>query len=272
VTLSKSQFAQLESRQTGQVAVVTFSNPGRANSLSNQTLGEDLPRLLTTLGGDDEVRAVVFTGAGDGFCAGSELDADGFSDTRPAHTIGLLRSAHRSIAIIRAMPKPCIAAVNGAAIGAGLGLALACDVRIASRSSRFGTPYARMGLTPDMGVSFLLREVAGLANALELVMTGQLVNADAARAMGIVSRVVSDPLTEALALASKIAGNPPAAVLGARALVLESARRGLEWSLSCGEPQAFAATFHHDQFREQFAAYRAGLAARARDRGAADGQ
>jgi enoyl-CoA hydratase/carnithine racemase len=253
---------QLELHAVDGVAVVTLSNPSRANSLSNQTLGEHLPRLLTTLGGDPDVLAIVITGAGDVFCAGSELDADGFSDTRPAQTIALLRRAHRSIAIIRALRKPCLAAVNGAAIGAGLGLALACDIRIASPSGRFGTPYVRMGLTPDMGTSFLLREVVGVAHALELVMTGRAITADAALAMGMVSRIADDPLTEALTLATEIARHPPAAVLAARALVLESARRGLEWSLSCGEPQAFAATFHDEEFAEQFASYRAGFSSR----------
>jgi enoyl-CoA hydratase/carnithine racemase len=263
---------QLEMHEVDRVAVVTFNNPGRANALSNQTLGESLPRLLTALGGDPDVRAVVITGAGGAFCAGSELDADGFSDTRPAQTIALLRRAHRTIGIIRAMRKPCLAAVNGAAIGAGLGLALACDIRIASPSSRFGTPYVRMGLTPDMGTSFLLREVVGLANALELVMTGRAVDAGAARAMGMVSRIVDDPLTEALTLAGEIARHPPAAVLAARALVLESARRGLEWSLTCGEPQAFAATFHDEEFSAQFASYRAGLSSRTPRTGARDGE
>jgi 2-(1,2-epoxy-1,2-dihydrophenyl)acetyl-CoA isomerase len=263
---------QLECHEVDRIAVVTLNNPGRANSLSNQTLGESLPRLLTALSGDTGVRAVVITGAGGAFCAGSELDADGFSDTDPAQTISLLRRAHRSVDIIRAMRKPCLAAVNGAAIGAGLGLALACDIRIASRSSKFGTPYVRMGLTPDMGTSFLLREVVGLANALELVMTGQVIAADAACAMGLVSRITDDPLTETLALASQIARNPPGAVAGARALVMESARRGLEWSLSCGEPQAFAGAFHHDEFRDQFARYQIGLASRARDTGGTDGQ
>lgn len=113
-------YPQLELREVDRVAVVTFNNPSRANSLSNQTLGESLPRLLTALGGNADVRAVVITGAGRAFCAGSELDADGFSDTSPAQTICLLRRAHRSVDIIRAMHKPCIAAVNGAAIGAGL--------------------------------------------------------------------------------------------------------------------------------------------------------
>lgn len=253
---------QLELHALDGVAVVTLNNPGRANSLSNQTLGEHLPGLLTTLGGDPDVRAIVLTGAGGAFCAGSELDADGFSDTRPAQTIALLRRAHRSIAIIRALRKPCLAAVNGAAIGAGLGLALACDIRIASPSGRFGTPYVRMGLTPDMGTSFLLRELVGVAHALELVMTGRAITADAALAMGMVSRIADDPLSEALTLATEIARHPPAAVLAARALVLESAHRGLEWSLSCGEPQAFAATFHSEGFAEQFASYRAGLSSR----------
>jgi enoyl-CoA hydratase/carnithine racemase len=270
--LSKSESPQLELTEADHVAVVTFNNPGRANSLSNQTLGESLPRLLTALGGDAEVRAVVLTGAGGAFCAGSELDADGFSGTSPAQTIALLRRAHRSVDIIRAMRKPCLAAVNGAAIGAGLGLALACDVRIASPSSRFGTPYVRMGLTPDMGTSFLLREIAGLANALELVMTGRVIRADAARAMGLVSRIVDDPLTDALTVAGEIARHPAAAVLGARALVLESARRGLEWSLSCGEPQAFAAAFHDEEFQDQFATYRAGLGSGTRHQGGRDGE
>lgn len=264
---------QLDLRTVGQAAVVTFSNPSQANALSNQTLGESLPRLLAALGSDPGVRAVVLTGAGAAFCAGTELDADGFAHTRPEQTIALLRSAHRSVESIRALGKPCLAAVNGAAIGAGLGLALACDVRIASPAGRFGAPYVRMGLTPDMGTTFLLREVAGLANALDLVMTGRIISAATAREMGMVSRLADDPLAEALALAGQMTGNPPAALASARAMVLESARRGLEWSLSCGEPQEFAAAFHHQDFHGHFARYRAELAARAaarEERGATD--
>ncbi len=265
--ISPSPPSQLELRTADGVAVVTFSNPGRANSLSNQTAGEDLPRLLTELSHDPGVRAIVLTGAGAAFCAGSELDADGFSETRHEATISLLRRAHRTVDIIRAMRKPSIAAVNGAAIGAGLGLALACDIRISSPAGRFGSPYVRMGLTPDMGTSFLLREIVGLANALELVLSGRTIGAEAARAMGMVSRIVDDPLAEALALAAEIAGNPASAVASARAMVLESARRGLGWSLSCAEPQEFAGAFHHDEFQDHFATYRAGLAARTREPG-----
>jgi 2-(1,2-epoxy-1,2-dihydrophenyl)acetyl-CoA isomerase len=267
---SPSVSSQLDLRTAGGVAVVTFSNPGRANSLSNQTAGEDLPRLLAGLSGDPEVRAVVLTGAGDAFCAGSELDADGFSETRHEATISLLRRAHRNVDILRGMRKPSIAAVNGAAIGAGLGLALACDIRISSPAGRFGSPYVRMGLTPDMGTSFLLREVVGLSHALELVLSGRTISADAACSMGMVSRIADDPLAEAMALAAEIAGNPATAVASARAMVLESARRGLGWSLSCAEPQEFAGAFHHDEFQSHFAAYRAGLATRSRDAGGRD--
>jgi hypothetical protein len=87
-----------------------------------------------------------------------------------------------------------------------------------------------------------------------------------------VSRIVDDPLTDALTVAGEIARHPAAAVLGARALVLESARRGLEWSLSCGEPQAFAAAFHDEEFQDQFATYRAGLGSGTRHQGGRDGE
>ena len=265
-----SNESQLDLRTDGGIAVVTLTNPGRANALSNQTFGESLPRLLTDLGNDPEVRAVVLTGAGTAFCAGTELDADGFSETRHEHTIALLRRAHRNVGILRAMPKPSIAAVNGPAIGAGLGLALACDIRIASPAGRFGSPYVRMGLTPDMGTSFLLREVVGLSHALELTLTGRIIDAEAACALGLVSRLSDDPLAEAMNLATEIARNPAATVSSARAMVIESARRGLAWSLLCAEPQEFAGAFHHDEFADHFAAYLASLAARAAGQGGPD--
>ena len=264
MTSELSSESQLELRTADGIALVTLANPGRANSLSNQTFGESLPNLLTDLSHDPGVRVVVLTGAGAAFCAGTELDADGFSETRHERTISLLRRAHRNVEILRAMPKPSIAAVNGPAIGAGLGLALACDIRIASPAGRFGSPYVRMGLTPDMGTSFLLREVAGLSHALELTLTGRIINADAACAMGLVSRIADDPLAEAMTLAAEIARNPAAAVSSARAMVIESARRGLAWSLACAEPQEFAGAFHDDEFPGHFAAYRAALAARSR--------
>jgi enoyl-CoA hydratase/carnithine racemase len=253
---------------TDGIATVTLSNPGRANALSNQTFRHDLPALLEELGSNPGLRALVITGDDGAFCAGSELDADGFGgEVTHQDTVELLRDSHRSVESLRSLSVPSIAAIDGVAIGAGLGLAAACDLRVCSSRARFGAPYVRMGLTPDMGLSALLPELIGTAAALELTLTGRLIGAENAVGLGLVSRIVEDPLADALELARAIAANPPMAVSATRRLVRAGTLGEVSESLFEAEPRAFADALHGEEFEKQFAAYRAGLKRKGGDRG-----
>jgi enoyl-CoA hydratase/carnithine racemase len=245
----------------GGIATITLSNPGRANALSNATFREHLPALLEQVARKEGIRVLILTGADGAFCAGSELDADGFGDVGYDDTIELLRAAHRNAELLATSAIPTIAAIDGVAIGAGLGLATACDIRIASPRSRFSAPYVRMGLTPDMGLSATLPGLVGVANALDLALTGRMIDASSAESIGLVGRIADDPLAEARSLATAIAENPPGAVAVARSLVKSSAGLPLDDSLFVREPAAFADAMHGEEFASQFAAYRAALSA-----------
>src|SRR5688500_631053 len=205
----------LESIKDG-VAVLTLNRPDRLNAMSTPMLDallEALPRLAA----DEAVGVVVLTGAGRGFCAGGDVKAmaagremDGGSLEAKAQ--GLRRRMEVS-RWLHEMPKPTIAMVRGAAAGAGLSLALACDLRVASDNSKYGTAFARVGYSGDFGGSYFLTQLVGTAKARELYLTADLVDATQALALGMVNRVVPDALleTETMALAARLAKGPSVA-------------------------------------------------------------
>ncbi|MCZ7526644.1 MAG: enoyl-CoA hydratase-related protein [Acidimicrobiia bacterium] len=153
------------------------------------------------------------------------------------------------------MGKPSIAAVNGPAIGAGFGLALACDIRLASPAARFGATFIAMGLVPDYGVSYFLPRVVGTSTALELLLTGRMVDAEEARALGIVSRVEEDVVGAAVELAITIAAHPPHATGITRANVYRSMELDLETEVLEQEPRSQAVALFGSEFPERFAAW-----------------
>ena len=194
------------------VAVLTMNRPERLNALSRLMLDamlEALPRLTE----DPEVGVVVLTGAGRGFCAGGDVKA--MAEGREAEG-GLeeraqaLRSRMEVSRWLHEMPKPTIAMVRGAAAGAGLSIAMACDMRIAGDTARFGTAFARVGYSGDFGGSFFLTQLVGTAKARELYFTADLLDAQQALALGLVNRVVPDGRLEeeTMALASRLAKGP----------------------------------------------------------------
>jgi 2-(1,2-epoxy-1,2-dihydrophenyl)acetyl-CoA isomerase len=195
------------------VAVLTLNRPDRLNALSPrmlQGLLEALPRLAE----DPAVGAVVLTGAGRAFCAGGDVKA--MAEAREAEGVTLeeraqgLRSRMEVSRWLHELPKPTIAMVRGAAAGAGLSLALACDLRIAGDSARFGTAFARVGYPGDFGGSFFLSALVGTAKARELYFTADLVDAAEAHRLGLVNRVVPDARLEdeTLTLAARLARGP----------------------------------------------------------------
>jgi len=199
------------------VAVLTMNRPDRLNALSGPMLDAML-EALHRLAEDNEVGAVVLTGAGRGFCAGGDVKAmaEGteFGGTTMEEKAQALRSRMETSRLLHEMPKPTIAMVRGAAAGAGLSLALACDLRVASDNARFGTAFARVGYSGDFGGSYYLTQLVGTAKARELYYTAELVDASQALALGIVNRVVPDTTLEeeTMALARKIAHGPRVAL------------------------------------------------------------
>ncbi len=209
----------VEQARDGHVAYVTLNRPDKLNALTSRMAAE-LHAALAAIGADDGVRAVILTGAGRGFCSGADVNellaAESAADAAPPES-GITDLAAR----IRAMPQPVIAAVNGVAAGAGLSIALACDVRIASQEAGFSCVFVRRSLVPDAGASLLLPRLVGPAVAMEMALTGAVYDAQWAMDKGLVSRVVpADSLmVEARSLADEIAANPPLAVRATRRLL-----------------------------------------------------
>ncbi len=211
-----------EKRPNG-VALITLNRPDSLNAMG----GDLMPLLaqhLAESSGDDSVRCVVLTGAGRAFCAGGDVkamaaarDILGTGDQRRSlaaefarRVEGLRESQRRTSYALHTIPKPTIAMVNGHAVGAGLSLALACDLRVASDRAKFGTVFRNVGFSGDFGGSYYLPRLVGIEKARELYFTGRIIEADEALRIGMVSRVVPhDKLEEeTMALASHLAGGP----------------------------------------------------------------
>ncbi|HVG21635.1 MAG TPA: enoyl-CoA hydratase-related protein [Blastocatellia bacterium] len=172
------------------VARITLNRPERLNAFVG-AMREEIYEALCRCESDD-VRAVVITGAGNGFCSGADVrflaqvrnTGDGDSLDR------VLASARNVVTKIRALPKPVIAAINGPTAGGGINLALACDVRVASERASFGETFIRLGLHPDWGGTFFLPRLAGTAVAIEMMMSGDVISAGDAARLGLVNVVV----------------------------------------------------------------------------------
>lgn len=214
------------------VRTITLDRPERLNAV-NPALAGSLPRAMRDAARDDEVRVVVITGAGRGFCAGLDLsEPAGLGTTRgekldPYYWVG------RWVQSITQCDKPVIAAINGAAAGAGFGLALACDIRLLAAGAICTAGYARRGLSPDAGVTWFLPRLIGQARAMDIVLTGRDIAADEAERIGLVSAVLPDmEFQEQVArYAAMLAGGPPIALALSKRLLLASASATLDAQL-----------------------------------------
>jgi enoyl-CoA hydratase len=195
------------------ITLIRLDKPDRLNAISFDLVA-DLHDALDHVAADDDCKVAILTGAGRGFCAGLDLKDWGAPPQpggHPHYPAGRTGQAFMSNLTqhIRATPQIVIAAVNGAAYGGGLSLALACDLRIAATSARFCSAFIKTGLTgTDIGVTYLLPRLIGAARAFDMIVTGRTVDAAEAERMGIVSRVVPDDalLEEAMAVAGTVAG------------------------------------------------------------------
>jgi 2-(1,2-epoxy-1,2-dihydrophenyl)acetyl-CoA isomerase len=195
------------------VAVLTLNRPERLNALSRAML-DGLAEALPRLAADPAVGAVVLTGAGRGFCAGGDVKAMAEGGEAEGATLEEraqgLRARMEVSRWLHELPKPTIAMIRGAAAGAGLSLALACDLRVAGDSARLGTAFARVGYSGDFGGSYFLTRLVGTARARELYFTADLLDAGQALHIGLVNRVVPDARLEeeTLELAGRLARGP----------------------------------------------------------------
>src|SRR5438045_3322775 len=181
--------AVVDVTRDGGVLTITLNRPDVLNAL-NREVHEGVHEALEQARLDDAVRAVVITGAGRGFCVGQDLQE--FSAGAGDVARNLRDNYHRNVLAIRALEKPVLAAVNGAAAGAGMSLALACDVRIAASSASFVPAFIKIGLVPDSGGTWLVRRLLGTARAFEWLTTGRRLGAAEARDWGLVSEIVPD--------------------------------------------------------------------------------
>ena len=204
----------LETIEDG-IATLTFNRPERLNALSTPIM-EGLLDGLPRLAGDPGVKVVVLTGAGRAFCAGGDVKsmAEGSVQRSTAEATTRLRSRMEVSRILHELPKPTIAMINGPAAGAGLALALACDLRVAGTSARLVTAFVRVGFSGDFGGSFFLTRLVGTAKARELYFTGRPVEAGEALSLGLVNRVIPDEelATVAMELARSLAQGPSIAL------------------------------------------------------------
>lgn len=193
------------------VAVLTLNRPEKLNALSRDMI-EQAVAALERCAADPAVGCVIVTGAERGFCAGGDIEAMKSADPDATfeQKVDRQRFGHRVPELLYMMPKITIAAVNGAAAGAGLGIALACDLRLASDRAKFTTAFARVGYSGDFGVTWPLTRLLGEAKAKELLLLPEVMSAEQALALGLVNRVVAHAqlMSTARELASRIARGP----------------------------------------------------------------
>jgi len=211
-----TDFEEIRAEATDGVLTITLNRPERLNAFT-ETMRRELIAAFDLADADDDVRAVVVTGEGRGFCAGDDFQAiflaEDRADRRVDRKINRIRHGESSLDVIFSLEKPTIASINGAGVGYGMDIALYCDIRIASERAKLGWFFVRRGVMGTIGGTFILPKLVGLSKAMELCLTGDLIDAAEMERIGLVSKVVpDDELADATkALASKIAAGPPLA-------------------------------------------------------------
>ncbi|MFN0163400.1 MAG: crotonase/enoyl-CoA hydratase family protein [Burkholderiales bacterium] len=214
--------------QSGGVVTLTLNDPEARNALSNRAQWQAIVTALDRIGSDMSVKCVIVTGAGSAFCAGGNVKDMKNRSGIASGDGNTIREGYRSgiqqipLAFSR-LDVPAIAAVNGPAVGAGCDLACMCDIRIASEKARFAESFVKLGIIPGDGGAWLLPRVVGYSKAAELTFTGEMIDAQAALACGLVSRVVAPDrlMEEARELAGRIAANSGPALRMAKRLMRE---------------------------------------------------
>ncbi len=234
------------------VCWITLNRPDKLNSIDSKTM-KRLFETIDEVEDDPNVRCVVIKGSGRAFSAGADVDE--LMKLTPEEAEELSRKGHETMMKISSMPKPVIAAINGYALGGGCELASACDIRIASEKAKFGQPEIKLGIIPGWGGTQLLTRLIGVGRAMELILTGRIIDAEEAYRIGLVNKVVPhDRLEEEVSeLAKTLASGAPIAMAEAKRLV------NLGGSLEVGldeEAEAFGRLFATEDSREGFKAFK----------------
>ena len=234
------------------VATITLNRPEAFNALDDQ-MGEELEEVTRRCRADAGVRAVILKGAGRAFCSGADLREVFGQLVQGEARAGLrmLEGLHAAITEIQRMEKPVIAQVHGPAVGAGMGLALACDLTIAAQTARFIMGYDKVGLSPDGSMTYFLPRLVGPKRALEIFYTGEVIDGRQAKRMGLVNRVVPDVELEkeTRVLAQQVAQGPTLAFGRAKELVYRALNESLEAQLE-KEREFLGLSAASEDFRE----------------------
>ena len=254
-----SDFVKYE--QDGAVVTLTLDDPDARNALSTQAQWDAVVDACQRVRRDQSVNCVILTGAGSAFCAGGNVkdmkNKTGIAGGSPyAIRDGYRNGIQRIPLALYDLDVPTIAAVNGAAIGAGCDLAMMCDIRIASDRAKFAESFVKLGIIPGDGGAWLLPRVVGMSKAAELTFTGDTIGADEAKEIGLVSRVVPGDrlMDEARALAARIAANPGPALRMSKKLLREGQHVRLDTllELSAGMQALAHFTPEHDRAIDTF--------------------
>lgn len=222
--MSEQEYVRVERDE--ELAVIVVDRQGKMNAL-NPDVVRELGEAFESVREDDEVRGVILTGAGEkAFVAGADIGE--LAKMEPLSGVEVSRRGQDVFAAVEGFPKPVLAAVGGYALGGGCELALACHLRIASENARFGLPEVGLGIIPGYGGTIRLARIVGLGRALEMILTGDMVGAEKAEAMGLVSAVVprEELVERAKELMRKVTENGPVALR----MALESVYRALDTS------------------------------------------
>ncbi|MBR9989787.1 MAG: enoyl-CoA hydratase/isomerase family protein [Gemmatimonadetes bacterium] len=241
-------------READGIAIITVNRPDKLNALNAGTVRE-LDRVLREARDDDSIRVIILTGAGEkAFVAGADIAE--LSRMGPIDGVSVSREGQATFRMIEALPKPVIGAINGFALGGGLELALACHIRIASTRAKFGLPEVKLGIIPGYGGTIRLPRLVGRGRALELMLTGDMIDTEEAYRIGLVNRVAEPEalLDAARVMARKMIANGPIAI----ALALESVDRGMSTTIDDAqvlESNLFGLLASTDDMREGMTAF-----------------
>ena len=255
------EFQQIIYEKADRVATITLSRPKKLNAYSEVMVHEILAALADARD-DNEVRAVILTGTGRGFCSGGDIGTDfeypsRYRGHRMESMLEMRENMHQLVIFLRRFDKPIIAAVNGAAVAGGLTLALCCDFRIAAESARLGDTSLKFALIPDEGGAYLFPKYMGLQNALKMSLFSEVYAAREAKELGLVTEVVPDEelMPAARAWAERLAAGPPIAIRTTKRMMYKQQTMDLENALEdaalgtmvvnyCADVKEGTAAFH----------------------------
>ena len=233
--------------KNGYIGILTIDRAQALNAINSETL-EELYKKATEIANDSELRCLIVTGAGKAFVAGADISE--MKDLSREEAVAFARRGNRAFCALENLEIPVIAAVNGYALGGGCELALCADIRLASEKAKFGQPEVGLGITPGFGGTQRLMRTIDRANAMELILTGKVIDANEAQRIGLVSRMIAPEslMDEAMSLAQAIAANAPIAVRNSKKAMRFKYMRLLEADLD-NEAMLFGDCFESEDQR-----------------------